>query len=307
MNKKVIYLVLQGRIGNQLFQYALARRLQLQSKNNYTILIDDSRVKKLGWINSLEFYDLNNVDYCHKNILTSKLLISYKHLLRSFYKILSKSLNFNDKFNLEKQFLNYYTKNGVFICENGYLNANFNLKKNIYLEGFFQSEKYFEKYSDEIKRDFRSSQFEELNDYNGIEKIRNRNSVCISIKIEHNIGNTIYSVCDIDYWKRAIEYIKDNIENPLFFICSDDVDFVIKNLIDTTKFDYIVQDRKQPVHVSLAAMSCCKHFIIGNTTFGWWAQYLSNYNEKIVCAPSRWMAIDMPVDIYQDNWHLIEV
>lgn len=54
-------------------------------------------------------------------------------------------------------------------------------------------------------------------------------------------------------------------------------------------------------------MSECKHFIIGNTTFGWWAQYLSNYKEKIVIAPSQWMKVDMPIDIYQDNWTCIDV
>ena len=62
-----------------------------------------------------------------------------------------------------------------------------------------------------------------------------------------------------------------------------------------------------PVHTSLAAMALCKHFIIGNTSFGWWAQYMSKNKNKIVIAPSKWMRIDMPIDIYQDNWMIIEV
>ena len=79
------------------------------------------------------------------------------------------------------------------------------------------------------------------------------------------------------------------------------------NLIDTNKYDYVVQDKNSPVFLSLAAMAECKHFIIGNTTFGWWAQYLSEFENKMVIAPSKWMAIDMPIDIYQNNWILIEV
>ena len=67
------------------------------------------------------------------------------------------------------------------------------------------------------------------------------------------------------------------------------------------------QSRDFGVEKSLAVMGMCKHFVIGNTTFGWWAQFLNGRDDKIVVAPSRWMNVDMPIDIYQDNWHLIEV
>lgn len=78
-------------------------------------------------------------------------------------------------------------------------------------------------------------------------------------------------------------------------------------MIDCEKYDVVTQSKEFTVVESLAVMSKCKHFIIGNTTFGWWAQYLSENDDKIVVAPSRWMNVDMPIDIYQDNWHLIEV
>ena len=87
----------------------------------------------------------------------------------------------------------------------------------------------------------------------------------------------------------------------------DAVEYVKEHLIDTTKYDVICQDTSFPVHISLAVMAQCKHFIIGNTTFGWWAQYLCTNPEKIVMAPSRWYGTPVPCDIYQDNWTLIEV
>ena len=123
--------------------------------------------------------------------------------------------------------------------------------------------------------------------------------------MEHNVGSELYDVCDMEYWKKAIKYITENVENPLFFICSDNVQYVVDNLIDTNQFDYVCQSKDYPVHISLAAMNECKHFIIGNTTFGWWAQYLSKSQNKIVVAPSRWMRVEMPIDIYQEGWHLI--
>lgn len=136
---------------------------------------------------------------------------------------------------------------------------------------------------------------------------RQYENVCISVKVEHNVGSSMYDVCSMEYWESAIEYITRTVENPLFFICSDNVEYVLRNLIDATKYDYVVQDKNVPVYVSLAVMSECKHFIIGNTTFGWWAQYMSQNPNKIVVAPSKWMAVDMPIDLYENNWHLIEV
>ena len=306
MKKNKIYLILQGRIGNQLFQYALARKIQKEKGNNSKIVIDDSRVLKLGWENSLKHYNLPNVEYCHKDI-AKKNIFSPKIILREVYKLLSKKMDYMEKYQFEKSFNKRLNKHGAFICENGYLDYNINYNKSNFLEGYFQSEKYFADIKDDIKSLFAGSQFSDLEKYPNLKKIRSRNSVCISIKIEHNVGSSLYSVCDVNYWKKAINYIIKNVDDPLFFICSDNVDYVLNNLIDASQYDCIIQDKNFPVHVSLAAMSECKHFIIGNTTFGWWAQYLSNNPEKIVVAPSKWMLVDMPIDIYQDGWKLIDV
>lgn len=165
----------------------------------------------------------------------------------------------------------------------------------------------FDSFLNDLLKLFSGRQFSEFFTYPGLEKIQNRNSVCISVKVEHNVGSSMYDVCSMEYWESAIEYITRTVENPLFFICSDNVEYVLRNLIDATKYDYVVQDKNVPVYVSLAVMSECKHFIIGNTTFGWWAQYMSQNPNKIVVAPSKWMAVDMPIDLYENNWHLIEV
>lgn len=306
MDKKKIYLELQGRIGNQLFQYAFARKIQREMGEQTEIVIGDKDILLRGWTNSLQYYNLPNVSYVHENLIQTSDLKEQK-LYRKIYRILTRNKDYIKKYKVEKFCQGLLNKHGVFICENGYMDANLNYNKNIYLEGYFQSEKYFEDCKYDILDLFNGKQFEQLENYNGIDSIRKRNSVCISVKIEHNVGSAMYDVCSIEYWKNAIKYIERVVENPLFFICSDNVQYVLDNLIDASKYDYIVQDVNMPVHVSLAAMAECKHFIIGNTTFGWWAQYMSNNADKIVVAPSKWMAIDMPIDIYQDNWSLIEV
>lgn len=307
MEKNKIYLPLQGRIGNQLFQYAFARKLQLEIPNNPTIIMDDSDIIRCNWENSLTYYNLPNVEYIHESILEKRFVMSKQYFLRKIYRVLTRNKDYMDKFKIEQKLTPFLNKNGLFFCENGYIEHHLNINKPIYIEGYFQSPKYFDNIKKDLLTLFDGEQFSEYDTYPGIQKLRERNSVCISVKVEHNVGSSMYDVCSMEYWKEAIQYIIENVENPLFFICSDNVDYVLEHLIDASKYDYVVQDRSKPVYVSLAVMSECKHFIIGNTTFGWWAQYLSKSTNKIVVAPSRWMAIDMPIDLYDDNWYLINV
>lgn len=307
MENNTIYLPLQGRIGNQLFQYALARKIQLDMGRDAKIVIDDSDVIRCNWENSLIYYDLPNVEHTHINIVENEGKYSKLNILRKIYRLFTRKKNYIQKYNIENKLNSFFNKEGVFLCENGYIEPHLNYKKPIYIEGYFQSEKYFNIIKNDLLKLFNGNQFTQLKCYPGLEKLKNRNSICISVKVEHNVDSSMYNVCTMDYWEKAIQYIVNHIDDPLFFICSDNVEYVLENLIDASKYDYVVQDNQMPVHVSLAAMAQCKHFIIGNTTFGWWAQYLSANNNKIVVAPSRWMAIDMPIDIYQDNWYLIEV
>lgn len=307
MEKNKIYLPLQGRIGNQLFQYAFARRLQVEMPDHPTIIMDDSDIIRCNWENSLKYYRLPNVEYIHESIINDKYKFSEQYILRKVYRAFTRNKDYMKKYRTEERLNPLFNRKGLFFCENGYIEPHLNAKRPIYIEGYFQSPKYFENIKDDIQKLFNGSQFPELSNYPGIQKIRDRNSVCISVKVEHNVGSSMYDVCSMKYWKESIQYIINNIDNPLFFICSDNVEYVLEHLIDASKYEYVVQDKKMPVHISLAAMSECKNFIIGNTTFGWWAQYLSKANNKIVVAPSRWMAVNMPIDLYEKNWHLVTV
>lgn len=307
MEKNKIYLPLQGRLGNQLFQYAFARKIQLSMPDNPQIIMDDSDIIRCNWENSLMNYRLPNVNYIHDSIIEKRYFLSKQYFLRKIYRLYTRNKDYSEKFEMESRLNPFFNRNGMFFCENGYLEPHLNFECPIYIEGYFQSQKYFDDIKNDLLNLFSGVQFPEYEDYLGIQKLRERNSVCISVKVEHNVGSSMYDVCTMNYWEEAIRYIIENVENPLFFICSDNVDYVLENLIDTSKYDYILQDKKKPVHVSLAVMSECKHFIIGNTTFGWWAQYLSRSSDKIVVAPSKWMAIDMPIDLYEEDWHLINV
>ena len=304
----MIYLKLKGRIGNQLFMYAAARCISKKRNKNECIVIDDRDVQNLGWKNSLKDYNLNNVIYTNDDKILKRLNFYFKQLFFNFiFYLFSKLFTYRFRYKIENKFKYFFSKIGMIYCENGYFDLIVPKNENMYMQGYFQCEKFFEEVSNEITKTFSLKEELKSINYPEINLLYNRNSVCISIKIEHNVGSKIYDVCNNGYWEKAIKYITDNVENPLFFICSDNVDYVLKNLIDTTKFEYLTQPKEYPVHISLAIMANCKHFIIGNTSFGWWAQYLSKNKNKIVVAPSRWYGIDIPCDIYQEGWKLVEV
>lgn len=307
MGDNMIFLILKGRIGNQLFQYAIAHTIQEELGGQSRIIIDESEVLDLNWINSLREYPLPNVEYVkdRKMLKTKEFIIPYC-MLCFYYKFIYKT-NYRKKYKLEKIFEPLLNHFGLVAIENGYLPYKVSKKRNTIIYGFFQTELYFEKISAQLKKELDLTGELEKSNYPNINQLKERNSICISIKVEHNVDAPMYDVCKKEYWEQAIEYMLNHVQKPLFFVCSDNVEYVKEHLIDCRKYDVVCQAQGFPVHLSLAAMSLCKHFIIGNTTYGWWAQYLSSNTDKIVVAPKRWMNIDMPIDIYanQKGWHLM--
>ncbi len=87
MERNKIYVPLQGRIGNQLFQYSFARKIQLDMGENAVIILDDSDVLRCNWENSLVYYNLPDVEYVHENIIENEPYISKYYILRKMEKL----------------------------------------------------------------------------------------------------------------------------------------------------------------------------------------------------------------------------
>lgn len=305
----MIYLKLKGRIGNQLFMYAVARQIQYLKGNNDEIIIEDEDNSLNQYVNSLREYKLENVIFLdHASDWYKRRFFVQRCLIRWDERCI-RGRDYNQSYKFEKRWQLLYNLFGLFRFRDGYVKYPRIFRKDVLVDGYFQSEKFFPDVKEEIGQIYRLEEQVENSGYPNLKLIQKRNTVCISIKVQHNAGNPMFDVCHEDYYTRAIQYIQENVENPLFFVCSDNVEYVKEHLIDTSKYDVIEQDMSYPVHVSLAVMAQCKHFIIGNSSFAWWAQYLSTYDNKIVVAPSKWYGIpaDWQWDIYQDNWVLIDV
>lgn len=176
-------------------------------------------------------------------------------------------------------------------------------KTQLEIEGYFQSEKYFE--GADIKEQFEPS--EEVEKYINEKYGEWLKGETVSVHIRRtdylNLGDYHYNL-DMNYYDTAINYFNRNTTNFIFF--SDDIDWCIRN-IDINNALFIKGEKDI---IDLFLMSKCKHNIIANSSFSWWASYLNKNPHKKVIAPSKdkWFGKLMNKsvdDLYLDNWILV--
>ncbi len=160
----------------------------------------------------------------------------------------------------------------------------------VYLKGLFQSEKYFQEIIPLIREELRphSSLIEKVQAF-GM-NLNQHHSVAIHIRRGDYMDpatRAFHGVLDEHYYNQAIAAIRESVTEPVFYIFSDDIDWVRENLQlpNTT----VVSGNISHTHYEdLWLMSQCRHQIIANSSFSWWAAWLNRYQQKSVIAPLRW-------------------
>jgi hypothetical protein len=180
---------------------------------------------------------------------------------------------------------------------------------NLYLDGYWQSHSYFAGIQDQIRRAF---QFRMPLSPAGCEMakaIANTNSVCVNVRrgdyITTESSRDTLGFVGEDYYRRGIEWIKANVEDPRLFVNSDDMPWCREHLkfdLPTTYFDEELAGWKFGEQLQL--MTLCKHFLIPNSTFSWWAAWLSTHDGKLVACPRRWFRTESisSKDLMPPSW-----
>jgi hypothetical protein len=152
--------------------------------------------------------------------------------------------------------------------------------------GYFQSESYFEKYSENIKSLFSPT-------YDFKKGIINKFPFDKQITVVNvRRGDYLHSpnyhpVVTPEYVYKAVEKIPNT---EFYLIASDDLDWCKEN-INLPNTIYLEGYKS---YEQLWILSMCKNFIISNSSFSWWAAYLSDYKDKIVVAPETWFGPEYP-------------
>ena len=168
----------------------------------------------------------------------------------------------------------------------------FEIQPKRFFSGYYQNENYFKDFKDELKKDFELPEFDKKDKYNQklLKEIQSTNSVLIHIRRGDYI--TLNQELPVEYYKKAVEYVCERIKKPKFFVFGiESDDFIKKELKIGHSFKFVGNENTKNGEdwKDFKLMQACKHAIIANSAFSWWAAYLSDYDGKIVTAPSPWL------------------
>jgi hypothetical protein len=289
----MIVVKLMGGLGNQMFQYAAGRCLsylhKTELKLDLAFLNTDSQNKYTQRHYTLNVFNIN-AGLANELDLKPFLPLEKNKITRALQRKLP---------------ILYFT---IVVNESGHTfhKEFYSYPKNVYLNGFWQSEKYFEPVKDVLIKEFTLK--EQLNKEN--KELENKISAANSVSLHIRRGDYVTSketlafhgTCSLDYYKDAINHLKNKAGNIDLFVFSDDINWVKENLKTDVPIHFV--DLNNPSHIDLHLMSACKHNIIANSSFSWWGAWLNQNPDKTVIAPLKWFAHEGQAtpDIYPHTW-----
>jgi len=267
---------IQGGLGNQMFQYAMARSLSLQMRtelflDTWDYEMDTFRKYELERFNiSARYLSKRRRDW--EGQLQRRRYAPLKLLLQAIQSPLG-------------------SKHIVDI-ERGFDERLGKTNGNVYLNGFWQSERYFSGIRELLLREFTFKAAPNHENAKCLSNIVSQNSVCVHIRRGDYIttphGQNKHGVCPLDYYHKAIAYIQDRLINPAFYIFSDDPAWVSLSFPQLNPMTIVSHNVEKNDSEDLRLMMNCKHFIIANSSFSWWGAWLGQFPNKTVIAPRRW-------------------
>ena len=276
----MIAVKLMGGLGNQMFQYALGRKISLEQ--NVPLKLDLSFLSRRDMEPNFVYRDYDLDIFVMEPDLG---------LVAS-----TQPLTINQPYF-------HYAPEVVTVAKNMLQSG-----KNVLLEGYWQTPKYFEPYDHQIRSDFEfRNKIQAANESHILEllgSIESTNSVMVNIRRTDYLNTHFHGIMGMEYIKQASQVISKKVQNLRYFVFSDDVEWCKDNihLPNSAFVDHTYAGKKFEYYMQL--MKACKYFIIPNSTFAWWTAWLNTSPEKTVVAPKRWFKDTSlnTADLIPKNW-----
>lgn len=307
----MIYIKTRGRLGNQMFYYAFARAIQKENPDlGEIVFIPDEQVfEKYGGLTILDF-NVNIKGVAKKPELSLKqkgIYLIFKICRKACEKL--KGAGSVRTLTIRSQpILNAFGLYVGWFSDDVKIRYNSN-SKNVWVTGLWENPVYFHNIKSILKSEF-TPRYDLLpHNENMLNDILTTNSVCVSIRRGDYLdkGNEVFNICTKEYFYEAERTIAKIMDTYKLFIFSDDVEWCKHNMHFQGPVSFENNAEDAPVWEKMRLMSACKHFIISNSTFSWWAQYLSDNPEKKVIAPRPWRKNEYCDCFYDESFILLDV
>ncbi len=173
-------------------------------------------------------------------------------------------------------------------------------------DGYWVNNQYMSHVAERLKKEFTPRYPIHTKNQDILNKIENSNSVSIHFRRGDYI-NTVHDVLKKDYYAEAIAYIKNKVENPVFFVFSDDMEYVKNNYELSEHVVFIDHNKGDEAYWDIFLMSRCKHNVIANSGFSFWGAWLNKNPAAKVVAPAAWMQTENKIEenLLLSDWHII--
>jgi hypothetical protein len=284
---------LMGGLGNQMFQYAFGRFLAHKHHTDLKLDIQflQDRTPRKGF-QVFRNYDLDIFNV--KGSFASKeevFRLSRRHRSDFIEKASNRAFGLKKSYLAEPHF--HFSKKA------------FEAPDNVYIAGYWQSEKYFAPIEPTIRSDFTYKTDLCLPAKEVLREINNANSVCVNVRRGDFVVNKFHGSYGVDYFQKAQKILEEKISDPRYFIFSDDMDWCRENLGFLSPGVFVAHDYAgYKFQDYLRLMAACKHYIIPNSSFAWWAVWFNQNTDRVVIAPKIWFNDDRfdTSDLIPSHW-----
>ena len=281
---------IRGRLGNQLFQYAMARTLALERGTE--LHLDLTHFLFEGYECRLPVFKtqfrIASITEIGPRVIASHLVRAVgrsgvKGPMGMIDNRIVRTLGDRRTYVRERpKFIGY---------DEGAAERMKKAKDDLYLDGFWQSEKWFLGRREQVLKELELRTEPPADMKKWMELMSVKGSVALHVRrgdyAQSGVSN-IYGVCDAEYYRRAEEAMMKRVDSPHIFVFSDDLTWAKDNLKLKSDLTLVEPGSLEEYH-ELVLMSCCENNIISNSTFSWWGAYLNKNPDKAVVAPARWL------------------
>lgn len=275
---------IDGGLGNQMFQYALALKMQ---SLGVQVKIDVTKYAQHHAHNDFELDQVFDIDCPFAEIPEIRHLgyVKANHWTEFLKKMpfRKKTVYNNESYMYDAQVLNL----------DGY-----------YIEGYWQSEKYFLDIKEKILNTYRFPEFPKGQD-TWAERIQNSCAVSVHIRRGDYLQYSyLQNICTLEYYKKSMEFFRRTLSDKAeFYIFTNDFPWAEEHFREKDCY-FVKGNTGKNSFRDMQLMSLCRHHIVANSSFSWWGAWLNQVPDKVVVAPERW--INRPegeeTDIIPENW-----